>query len=153
MRASIGISIAFGTFPTSKFVLRFNTIYGNGRGLTNMNNSPGGVGCPGNILKEFSHSIIANNFKFGGSQVNSGNSCSFKDIVVDSAETGTDAAFTKVSSIDSDLDSLFRLLPTATWAIDKVTPAAGETLPSQDVYGVGRPQNGKWDIGAAEFKP
>ena len=75
------------------------------------------------------------------------------NLVVDPAETGTDAAFTKVSTIDSDLDSLFRLLPTATWAIDKVTPAAGETLPSQDVYGVGRPQNGKWDIGAAEFKP
>ncbi len=152
--ASIGISIAFGTFPTSKFVIRFNTIYGNGRGLTSMSTSGGGVGCPGNAVKEFSHSIIANNFKASGSQVSGGSSsCSFKDIVVDSAETGADPAFTKVSSIDSDLGPLFRLLPTATWAIDKVTPEPGETLPSQDVYGVARPQNGKWDIGAAEYKP
>ena len=152
--ASIGISIAFGTFPTSKFVLRFNTIYGNGRGLTSMTNSPGGVGCPGGALKEFSHSIIAGNFKYAGSQVSSGSSsCSFKDIIVDAAEMGPDPAFTKVATVDTDLDAKFRLLPGASWAIDKVTPAAAETLPSQDVYGVARPQNGKWDIGAAEYKP
>jgi len=152
--ASIGISIPFGTNPTSKFVLRFNTIYGNGRGLTSMTNSGGGVGCPGNKVTEFSHSIIANNFKVGGSQVSgSNNNCGFKDIIVDAAESSADPAFTKVSSIDVDLDSMFRLLPSASWAIDKVTPAAGETLPSQDVYRVARPQNGKWDIGASEYKP
>lgn len=148
--AGYGINLVGAQGAASKFILRFNTIIGNGRGLTGQ---PGGIACPsGGGLKEFSNSIVYGNAASGGSQFQGTASCNFKNVVTGAAESGSDPGFLK---LNPDLDESFRMRATSdntACCIDKVTPVTGETLPSRDVDGTTRPQNSKWDIGASELK-
>lgn len=149
--AGPGINLVGAQGSTPKITLRFNTITRNGRGIGML---AGGVVCPpGGNMREFSHSIVFENSKdAGGTQFTNPTSCKFKDLVVGTAEGGNDPAFAKM---DPMLDAMFRLTAkseNSSCCIDKVTPVGSETLPSTDVDGIPRPQNGKWDIGASELK-
>lgn len=147
--AGFAVNLSGVSSDSAKFVLRFNTIVGNGRATQG---TYGAVVCPlGSYMMEFSHSIVSDNSTFpGGSQFLFPSSCGLKDLVVGTNETGTDPLFKKSPA----LDPMFRLQAGAQnsdCCIDKVTPMAGETLPKWDVDQRPRPQGKKWDIGAAEL--
>lgn len=146
--AGVAINLSGVSSDSAKFVMRFNTLTGNGRAVP----GTGSVLCPvSSSTMEFSHSIVFNNSTFaGGSQFLFPQSCGLKNLIVGKNETGTDPLFNKTP----DLDAMFRLRSSAAntdCCIDKAAPATGESFPRRDVDQRPRPQGTKWDIGASEL--
>lgn len=160
--AGAALNLLTAGLGSAKIVVRFNTIVGNGRGLSGPN---GTVICPaGTPLQEFSHSIMVGNYntvsktQFDATTTNPGR-CNFKNVVVGQDEMGADPASAFPSPLirlPVDLNTDFRIRSTpnnAACCIDKVAPVGNELLPTLDFNNVPRPQGAKWDIGASEFKP
>ena len=142
------------TGATPHFVIRFNSLIGNGR---NTPTTSGAVLCDALAsTQEFSHSLVVLNSLSAApnnSQFLSPSSCGVKDVVVGTTE-GSPLQLPEFIHTAAPVayDAQFRLLPTSLPCIDQVTAGSGEILPATDIDGRKRPQGAKWDIGAAELK-
>ena len=137
---------------TPSFVVRFNTIVGNGR---NTPAQSGAVFCAMNAKgQEFSHSIVWNNSLSAGehSQFFSASWCGVRDLVVGTGEAALNNPAFKYQSPQLD-ESLHLIAGQNPCCIDQVTAGSGEILPALDLVGTKRPQGPKWDIGAFELRP
>ena len=93
--------------------------------------------------EKFSNSIVYGNAANGGALVSGHDERNFRNVVTGAAESRSDPTFSKLGP---DLDESFRMRATSdntACCIDKITSIAGETLPSRDIDGTTRPQNGK----------
>ncbi len=134
--------------------IRFNTVVGNGRRSTSIG---GLLGPPrmgeANVIN-VSQSLF-NNFRAmgSGSQFSTADVITWKDVVVNNADT---VSLPGISKADFELDTGYVLKSNSTvnsgCCIDKAMPGAGETFPSYDAAGNPRPKGSGYDIGAFEVR-
>lgn len=132
--------------------MRFNTVVGNGRRMTSIGALNGPSRQSPSVVVSLGQSLFRNGL-MGGSQFANADTITWKDVVVNTADSINLAG---ISKADFELDTGFVLKSNSSansgCCIDKAKPGTGETFPSTDAAGNSRPKGSGYDIGAFEVR-